>query len=117
MPRSDRQDDRIQLLQGTLELLILRTLSWGALHGHGIAGAIQRESGNEFLVDHGSLYPALQRLERDGAVTAQWGESTTGRRARLYKLTPEGRRQLRRETTRWERILTAMRRVLKPADA
>ena len=118
MPKKSSDHDRLTLLQGTLELLVLRTLAWGPLHGHGIAVAIERESERELLVDHGSLYPALQRLERSGAIAAEWGESAaTGRRARLYKLTPEGRRQLRRETSRWQRLLTAMHRVLKPSES
>ena len=112
-------DDRIALLQGTLDLLILRTLLFGQEHGQGIARSIQQLSGDELLVDHGSLYPALQRLESKGWVAAEWGLSSNNRKARFYKLTAAGRKQLTSETRQWERITTAVRRVLtaeNPAD-
>src|SRR5882672_350355 len=89
------------LLQGTLDLLVLRILSLGAHHGHGIALAIEARSGNSLLVDHGSLYPALQRLEQRGWVKGAWGISDNNRRARFYSLTPIGRKQLSIETVRW----------------
>jgi len=106
------EDDRIALLQGTLDLLILRTLVFGKEHGQGIARAIQSLSGDELIVDHGSLYPALQRLEARGWVTAEWGASSNNRRARFYSLTPAGRKELTSETKQWERIAAAVRRVL-----
>ena len=84
------EQDRIQLLQGTLDLLVLQTLVFGAQHGHGIATAIQRSSEDVLLIDHGSLYPALQRLERDGLISSDWGTSDNNRRARFYKLTRSG---------------------------
>jgi PadR family transcriptional regulator PadR len=112
---SDR--DRILLLQGTLDLLVLQTLVFGPQHGHGIATSIQRTSDDEFLIDHGSLYPALQRLERDGLIAADWGTSENNRRARFYKLTRAGRRRLTAETGKWERLVRAMSRVLKPQEA
>jgi transcriptional regulator len=105
-------DDRLALLQGTLDLLILRTLLFGAEHGQGIARAIQSRSGDELLVDHGSLYPALQRLESKGYVAAEWGASENNRKARFYKLTPSGRKQLASEKRQWERLAAAMGRVL-----
>src|SRR5215510_4251809 len=90
-------DERIALLQGTLDLLILRTLLFGTEHGQGIARAIQAMSGDELLVDHGSLYPALQRLEARGWVMAEWGASGNNRKARFYRLTPAGRKQMTSE--------------------
>src|SRR5215831_15688629 len=97
--RSARQ--QIDLLQGTLDLLILRTLLFGPRHGHSIAINIQQSSGDILRIDHGSLYPALQRLERRGWVTAEWGTSENNRRARYYRLTASGRKQLTAETTKW----------------
>src|SRR5437899_12418761 len=106
------EKDRIALLQGTLDLLILRTLLFGAQHGQGIARAIQATSGDELLVDHGSLYPALQRLEGKGWVDAEWGTSGNNRKARFYRLTSAGKKQLTSETRQWERIAAAVGRVL-----
>src|SRR5580765_7613800 len=91
-------DERIALLQGTLDLLIMRTLLFGKEHGQGIARAIQSMSGDELLVDHGSLYPALQRLEDKAWITGEWGASSNNRKARFYKLTPAGKKQLTSET-------------------
>ena len=106
--------DRIQLLQGTLDLLVLQTLVFGEQHGHGIATAIQRTSEDVLLVDHGSLYPALQRLERAGLISSDWGTSDNNRRARYYKLTRAGRARLTAETGKWEKMVRAVARVLKP---
>src|ERR1700755_1269691 len=94
-------DERIQLLQGTLDLLILRTLLFGPTHGHGIATAIQQTSEEILLVDHGSLYPALQRLEQSGLIDSEWGTSENNRRARFYKLNRQGRARLNAETSKW----------------
>jgi len=113
--RSD--DDRLALLQGTLDVLILRTLVFGAQHGQGIARAIQETSDDVLLVDHGSLYPALQRLEADGSIKASWGTSENNRRARFYTLTRRGRSQLAKETRQWRRLVQAMGRVLGPEGA
>lgn len=104
------------LLQGTLDLLILRTLIFGPRHGHGIAVTIQRTSGEDLLVDHGSLYPALQRLERQGLIKSKWGTSELNRRARFYELTAVGRRKLTAETGKWERMVRAIGRVLAHAE-
>ncbi|HEY8055622.1 MAG TPA: PadR family transcriptional regulator [Terriglobales bacterium] len=104
--------EALALLQGTLDLLILRTLVFGPRHGQGIARAIEETSGQVLLVDHGSLYPALQRLERRGWISAAWGTSSAGRRARFYTLTPAGRKQLGREHTRWQRLSEAVGRIL-----
>ena len=101
------------LLQGTLDMLILRTLIFGARHGHGIAVSIQRTSDEDLLVDHGSLYPALQRLERQGLIKASWGTSGLNRRARFYVLTAAGRKKLTAETGKWERMVRAIGRVLQ----
>ena len=112
MPTQDKNADRIALLQGTLDLLILRTLVFGQQHGQGIARAIQQTSDEVLLVDHGSLYPALQRLEAKGWIAAAWGISENNRKARFYKLTKTGRAQLAHETGQWRRFAAAMGRVL-----
>jgi PadR family transcriptional regulator PadR len=106
--------DRIQLLQGTLDLLVLQTLVFGPRHGHGIATAIQRTSDDVLLVDHGSLYPALQRLERSGLISSDWGTSENNRRARYYKLTRKGRARLASETSKWETMVRAVARIRTP---
>ena len=113
MPTRDEQD-RLALLQGTLDLLILRTLVWGPQHGQGIARAIQQTSDEELLVEHGALYPALQRLEAKRWIAAAWGASENNRKARFYTLTRLGHKQLARETTRWRRLAAAIGRVLGP---
>jgi transcriptional regulator len=99
-------------LQGTLDLLILRTLAFGSEHGQGIARAIQSQSDDVLIVDHGSLYPALQRLEERGLIEAAWGTSANNRKARFYTLTREGRKELTREESEWRRIATAIMRIL-----
>jgi len=106
--------DRSALLQGTLDLLILRTLVFGAEHGQGIARAIQQRSDDALLVDHGSLYPALQRLEAKEWIRAEWGISENNRKARYYELTALGRKQLARETSQWRKLVRAMGLVLGP---
>src|SRR2546430_5658885 len=100
--------ERLELLQGTLDLLILRTLILGSQHGQGIARAIQQTSDEELLVEHGALYPALQRLEERGWISAKWGISTNNRKARFYSLSSVGRKQLVKETTKWKRFAAAM---------
>jgi len=105
--------ERLELLQGTLDLLILRTLILGAQHGQGIARAIQQTTEEELLVEHGALYPALQRLEERGWLTAKWGTSVKNRKARFYSLTRDGRKQLAKETTKWKRLTAAIGRVLE----
>lgn len=97
-------------------MLILRTLILGPRHGHGIAATIQRTSDEDLLVDHGSLYPALQRLERQGLIQSKWGTSELKRRARYYDLTAAGRKKLRTETSKWERMVRAIGRVLQHAE-
>lgn len=109
--------ERVSLLQGTLDLLVLRTLALGPVHGHGIATSIQHTTQEELLIDHGSLFPALQRLERAGLITSEWGTSDNNRRARFYKLTRAGRKRLVVETRRWEATVRVISRVLKPRSA
>jgi PadR family transcriptional regulator PadR len=106
--------ERLELLQGTLDLLILRTLIFGPQHGQGIARAIQQTSEQELLVEHGALYPALQRLEERKWISAKWGTSANNRKARFYSLTIAGRKQLIKETTKWKRLATAIGRILGP---
>ena len=114
-PRKD--DDRTNLLQGTLDLLILRTLVLGGQHGQGIARLIQQQSEDVFLVDHGSLYLALQRLEERGLVNAKWGTSENNRKARFYTLTAKGKAQLMNKTGEWRKIVRAMGRILGPEES
>ena len=116
MPTQDNAG-KANLLQGTLDLLILRMLVLGPQHGQGIARSIQRESGDVFLVDHGSLYLALQRLEERGWIDAKWGVSENNRRARFYKLTAKGRSQLTSKTAEWRRIAGAMGRILNLGES
>jgi len=104
--------ERLELLQGTLDLLILRTLIFGSQHGQGIARAIQETSEKELLVEHGALYPALQRLEERGWISAKWGVSSNNRKARFYSLTAAGRKQLIKETNKWKRLTGAIARIL-----
>jgi PadR family transcriptional regulator PadR len=110
--RSDRE--YAAHLQGTLDLLILRVLIFGPQHGQGIARAIQSESDHVLIVDHGSLYPALQRLEARGFIDAEWGTSENNRKARFYSLTRAGRKELVHEEGEWRRIAAAIMRVLGP---
>jgi PadR family transcriptional regulator, regulatory protein PadR len=112
MATQENSDDRIALLQGTLDLLILRTLVLGACHGQGVARLIQRQSEDVFLVDHGSLYVALQRLEDKKWIRAKWGVSDNNRKARFYSLTPKGREQLTEKTGEWRRLTRAMGLIL-----
>lgn len=115
MPRQ-REEDRIELVYGTLDMLILRTLRWGPTHGHGIAKSIERMSEDALKVEHGSLYPALQRLLQERWITAEWGVSENKQRAKYYRLTPSGRRKLLTETSRWERFVRAVTGVLRPTE-
>src|SRR5580698_6311257 len=111
----DRYQNRTEILQGTLDMLILQTLQWAPRHGYALSKAIRTNSGEILKVDTGSLYPALHRLERKGWIAAEWKLSEVGPRLRIYRLTAKGKRQLRREVTRWERITAAVAGVLRPA--
>jgi transcriptional regulator len=107
--------NRIELLQGTLDMLILQTLLWGPQHGHGIGVAIGTQSDDALQIDHGSLYPALHRLEQQGWIAAEWKETPHGRSAKFYRLTREGRQQLERELDSWKRLSSAVGLLLKNA--
>jgi transcriptional regulator len=116
---STRRDEQAKtaLLQGTLDLLILRTLLFGPQHGQGIARVIQQQSDDALLVEHGSLYPALQRLEAHGWIRAEWGTSDNNRKARFYELTKGGRKRLVAETRQWHRLSAAISRIVGPEKA
>src|SRR5258706_5699673 len=108
---------RNELVPGTLDMLILQTLSIGALHGYAIARHIEQQSADVLRVEQGSLYPALERLQRQGWVTSKWGKSPTGRRARYYTITASGRRRLGQEISSFQQLYVAITRVIKPARA
>ena len=113
---TQEERERLEILQGTLDLLILRTLIFGSQHGQGIARAIQQTSDEELLVEHGALYPALQRLEERGWIFAKWGVSANNRKARFYSLTSAGRKQLVAETAKWNRLAAAIGRILESQE-
>jgi PadR family transcriptional regulator PadR len=108
--------DKLELLQGTLDMLILRTLQWGAQHGHGISVAIRAMSQDALKVEHGSLYPALHRLREKGWIQAEWGMTENKQRARYYKLTAKGKKRLETEETRWNQLVEAIARVMRPVQ-
>ena len=114
MAKRERPPLQADLLQGTLDLLILQTLVVGPAHGHTIAHVIEYRSEEILQVEHGSLYPALHRLEDRGWIASFWGTSENNRKARYYRLTPAGRRQLAQQTSRWEQLVGAINRVLRP---
>jgi PadR family transcriptional regulator PadR len=103
------------MLHGTLDALVLKTLSWGVRHGYGIAKWIEEATDGAVAVEEGSLYPALYRMERRGLIEAEWGTSELGRKAKFYRITPKGRRQLAADTEQWARFATAVSKVLLPA--
>jgi PadR family transcriptional regulator PadR len=115
MRRQSQYQDRIELMQGTLDMLILRTLQWGAQHGHGIGQAIRAKSDEALQIEHGSLYPALHRLEQRGWLKAEWKPSEANRRAKYYSLTQAGKKQLIREESRWNALVETIARVMNPA--
>jgi PadR family transcriptional regulator PadR len=114
MPKREPYRNRIELLQGTLDLLILRTLQWGPQHGYAISQTIRANSGDALQVDTGSLYPALHRLERNGWITSKWEVSENRQRTKTYRLTASGKKQLLSEHSRWRRMVEAMARALSP---
>src|SRR6266850_941215 len=114
MVKQTRYQNRIELLQGTLDLLILQTLRWGAQHGYGISQAIRLNSGEAFQVDTGSLYPALHRLEKQGWISSDWKVSENKQRVKEYRLTALGRKQLASERSRWAQVMEAMAGILDP---
>lgn len=115
MPRS-ASPIQSELVQGTLDMLVLQTLILGPAHGHTIAHAIEHRSKDVLQIEHGSLYPALYRLENRGWIAAFWGTSENNRKAKYYRLTPAGKKQLRAQATRWEELVQAIGRVMKPAS-
>src|SRR4051812_8802444 len=108
--------DKLAILQGTLYLLILRTLQWGPQHGHGIGEEIRSKSDDLLQVEHGSLYPALHRLQREGSIESEWGVTTNNQRAKFYRLTAAGKAQLAIEESRWKLFVKAMARVIRPQE-
>jgi|ERR1051326_5934764 transcriptional regulator len=116
MAKREPYKNRIEILQGTLDMLILRTLQWGAQHGHGIGQAIRTRSEDALQIEHGSLYPALHRLEREGWLASEWKASEANRRAKYYRLTAAGKRQLSKEQSKWENVVETIARVMRPAE-
>jgi len=110
-----KTQDSGELVQGTLDMMILKTLARGPMHGYGIAQSIQQTSEEVLRVEEGSLYPALHRLELDGILAAEWGLSENNRRAKYYRITPEGRKRLVAETSKWKRLAEAISRVMETA--
>ena len=108
--------ERLDILQGTLDLLILQTLQWGPQHGHGIGQVIRTKSEDLLQVEHGSLYPALHRLKREGWIDSEWGVTANNQRARFYRLTPSGKKQLAREESKWKLFVKTMARVMRPQE-
>ena len=114
---SSRPDARTDLLHGTLDMLILRTLQWGPQHGYAIGQTIRAQSSDVLQVEAGSLYPALQRLAKRGWVTSKWAQTDANQRAKFYRLSPDGRKQLLREESRWTELVAAIGRIMKPATS
>src|SRR5580693_4559779 len=115
-PKEQRYQNRTEILQGTLDMLILQTLQWGPRHGYALSKAIRTNSGEILKVDTGSLYPALHRLERKGWIAAEWKASEVGPRLRVYRLTKTGKKQLLSERSRWERITAAIAGIINPEN-
>jgi transcriptional regulator len=115
MSKKERYSNRIELVQGTLDMLILRTLQWGPQHGHGIGLAIRAGTEDVLQVEHGSLYPALHRLEKQGWIASGWKVTENNQRAKYYRLTAAGKKQLAVERTRWAQAVDAIRRIMDPA--
>lgn len=115
MPKTPRYQNRIELLQGTLDMLILQTLQWGPQHGYGVSRVIHSNSHDVLNVESGSLYPALHRLEKEGWIASEWGLSENKQRAKFYRLTAAGRKHLLSEESRWEEFVKAVGAVMKPA--
>jgi transcriptional regulator len=116
MAENDPKDNHIELLQGTLDMLILRTLHRGSQHGHGIGLAIRQSSADLLQIERGSLYPALHRLEARGLISSEWKSSDLNRRAKYYRLTPAGKKQLVTEQSKWKLLVRAITRVMRPAQ-
>jgi len=115
MAKREPYQTQIELLQGTLDMLILRTLQWGPQHGHGIGVAIRTSSDDALQVEHGSLYPALHRLEKQGLLASEWKLSEANRKAKYYRLTAAGKKQLLKEQTKWNAMVKTIAKVMRPA--
>ncbi len=116
MAHNNPKRNRLELLQGTLDMLILRTLQWGPQHGHGVGQTIRQSSVDLLQIERGSLYPALHRLEARGLISSEWKSSDLNRRAKYYRLTPAGRKQLVAEQSKWKLLVRAITRVMRPAQ-
>ena len=116
MTEKPSSETRADLLQGTLDMLILRTLRWGPQHGHGIGQPLRARSEDALQIEHGSLYPALHRLEKEGWLASEWRPSEANRRAKYYRLTAAGKRQLSKEQSHWEKLVRTIARVMRPAE-
>jgi len=116
MAKHESYQHPLELVQGTLDMLILQTLTWGPQHGHGIGQAIRLRSDDALQVEHGSLYPALHRLERQGWLSFEWKSSEANRRAKYYRLTPAGKRQLAKEQSLWDAMVATVARVMRPSE-
>ena len=116
MAKQEPYRNRIEILQGTLDMLILQALQWGPQHGHGIGQALRARSGDALQIEHGSLYPALHRLEREGWLAAEWKASEANRRAKYYRLTAAGKRQLSKEQSKWHEMVRTVARLMRPAE-
>jgi len=115
MAQTEKYQNRIELLQGTLDMLILRNLQWGPQHGHGIGQAIRASSQDLLQIEHGSLYPALHRLQRQGWISSEWGMSDKNQKAKYYRLTAAGKKQLVAEQSKWKLLVRTIARVMRPA--
>jgi PadR family transcriptional regulator, regulatory protein PadR len=115
MPKKETSDNRLELLQGTLDMLVLRTLQWRPQHGHGIGQAIRQSSADVLQIERGSLYPALHRLEAQGFISSEWKQSELNRRAKYYRLTAAGKKQLADEQSKWNLLVKTITRVMRPA--
>jgi PadR family transcriptional regulator PadR len=116
MAKREPYRNRIEILQGTLDMLILQALQWGPQHGHGIGQALRTRSEDALQIEHGSLYPALHRLEKEGWLASEWKASEANRRAKYYRLTPAGKRQLSKEQSKWDELVRTVARVMRPAE-
>ena len=115
MPKQPSNQTQVELLQGTLDMLVLRTLQWGPQHGHGVGQAIRHSSDDRLQIERGSLYPALHRLEAQGLISSEWKASESNRRAKYYRLTAAGKKQLVEEQSKWRLLVKTVARVMRPA--